>query len=72
MPFRSINCAAIPATLMAAELFGHERGAFTGAYRQRVGQFELASGGTLFLIQEVQIFMRRLQSKGIDTEAKTL
>jgi PAS domain S-box-containing protein len=49
MPFRSVNCAALPATLMAAELFGYEKGAFTGADRQRVGQFELASGGTLFL-----------------------
>jgi transcriptional regulator with GAF, ATPase, and Fis domain len=62
MPFRSINCAAIPATLMAAELFGHERGAFTGAHRQRVGQFELASGGTLFLdeIAEVSIEMQAM------------
>jgi len=49
MPFRAINCAAFPSTLMASELFGHERGAFTGADRQRLGQFELASGGTLFL-----------------------
>jgi PAS domain S-box-containing protein len=49
MPFRAINCAALPVTLMASELFGHERGAFTGADRQRLGQFELASGGTLFL-----------------------
>jgi PAS domain S-box-containing protein len=49
MPFRSVNCAALPATLMAAELFGYEKGAFTGADRQRVGQFELAAGGTLFL-----------------------
>jgi transcriptional regulator with PAS, ATPase and Fis domain len=49
MPFRAINCAALPVTLMASELFGHERGAFTGADRQRLSQFELASGGTLFL-----------------------
>jgi len=49
MPFRAINCAAFPTTLMASELFGHERGAFTGADRQRLGQFELAAGGTLFL-----------------------
>ncbi|WP_353072021.1 sigma-54 interaction domain-containing protein [Tunturiibacter gelidoferens] len=62
MVFRSINCAAIPATLMATELFGHERGAFTGAYRQRIGQFELASGGTLFLdeIAEISIEMQAM------------
>lgn len=60
MPFRSVNCAALPATLMAAELFGHEKGAFTGADRQRVGQFELAGGGTLFLdeIAEIPIDMQ--------------
>ena len=47
--FVSVNCAAIPATLIAAELFGHERGAFTGALQRRLGRFELAAGGTLFL-----------------------
>jgi transcriptional regulator with GAF, ATPase, and Fis domain len=55
MPFRSVNCAAMPATLMSTELFGHERGAFTGADRQRVGQFELAAGGTLFLDEVAEI-----------------
>jgi transcriptional regulator with GAF, ATPase, and Fis domain len=44
-----VNCAAIPRDLIASELFGHERGAFTGATQQRVGRFELANGGTLFL-----------------------
>jgi PAS domain S-box-containing protein len=47
--FVSVNCAAIPRDLIASELFGHERGAFTGATQQRVGRFELANGGTLFL-----------------------
>jgi PAS domain S-box-containing protein len=47
--FISINCAAIPASLIESELFGHERGAFTGASQQRPGRFELAEGGTLFL-----------------------
>jgi formate hydrogenlyase transcriptional activator len=47
--FVSVNCAAIPRDLIASELFGHEKGAFTGATQQRFGRFELASGGTLFL-----------------------
>ncbi len=48
-PFVSVNCAAIPHDLVASELFGHEKGAFTGATQQRPGRFELANGGTLFL-----------------------
>ena len=48
-PFVVVNCAALPDTLMEAELFGHEKGAFTGAESQRKGRFELADGGTLFL-----------------------
>jgi PAS domain S-box-containing protein len=47
--FSSVNCAAIPRDLIASELFGHEKGAFTGATQQRLGRFELANGGTLFL-----------------------
>jgi formate hydrogenlyase transcriptional activator len=47
--FVSVNCAAIPASLIASELFGHERGAFTGALQRRLGRFELAEEGTLFL-----------------------
>jgi PAS domain S-box-containing protein len=47
--FISVNCAAIPRDLIASELFGHEKGAFTGATQQRLGRFELANGGTLFL-----------------------
>jgi transcriptional regulator with GAF, ATPase, and Fis domain len=47
--FVSVNCAALPRNLIASELFGHEKGAFTGATQQRLGRFELANGGTLFL-----------------------
>lgn len=49
MPFVEVNCAAIPSELIESELFGHEKGAFTSAIKQKKGKFELASGGTLFL-----------------------
>jgi PAS domain S-box-containing protein len=48
-PFISVNCAALPPTLVSSELFGHEKGAFTGAAQRRLGRFEMADGGTIFL-----------------------
>jgi transcriptional regulator with GAF, ATPase, and Fis domain len=72
-PFVAINCAAIPETLIENELFGHERGAFTGAADRRAGKFELASGGTMFLdeIGELPLavqgkLLRAIEEKSID------
>src|SRR5207244_12320675 len=48
-PFVKVNCAAIPSGLLESELFGHEKGAFTGAHRRKLGQFECANNGTIYL-----------------------
>lgn len=61
-PFISVNCAAIPDNLLESELFGHEKGAFTGAVARRVGKFEEADGGTL-LLDEISEMDARLQAK---------
>jgi DNA-binding NtrC family response regulator len=61
-PFISVNCAAIPENLLESELFGHEKGAFTGAVARRIGKFEEANGGTL-LLDEISEMDGRLQAK---------
>ncbi|MFO7753269.1 MAG: sigma-54 dependent transcriptional regulator [Desulfobacteraceae bacterium] len=73
MPFVAVNCAALPENLLESELFGHEKGAFTGAISRKAGKFELAHKGTLFLdeITEMQVhlqakLLRVLQEKQID------
>ncbi|MEK6526306.1 MAG: sigma-54 dependent transcriptional regulator, partial [Nitrospirota bacterium] len=63
-PFVAVNCAAIPETLIESELFGHERGSFTGATTQKRGQFEQADGGTLFLDE--------IGDMSLNTQAKVL
>ena len=61
-PFVKVNCAAIPSELLESELFGYEKGAFTGAYRSKTGKFELAHGGTIFL-DEIADISPSLQAK---------
>jgi transcriptional regulator with PAS, ATPase and Fis domain len=68
-PFVAVNCAGIPETLLESELFGHERGSFTGAYRDKPGKFEVADRGTLFLdeIGEMTLRMQGLLLRFLET-----
>ena len=61
-PFLKLNCAAVPSELLESELFGYERGAFTGAFQKKTGMFEAANGGTL-LLDEIGDMEIRLQAK---------
>lgn len=61
-PLVKVNCAALPANLIESELFGHEKGAFTGALERKIGRFELADGGTIFL-DEIGELPIELQAK---------
>ena len=61
-PFIEVNCAAIPNELIESELFGHEKGSFTGATQQRIGKFELANKGTIFL-DEIGDMSQQAQAK---------
>jgi DNA-binding NtrC family response regulator len=72
-PFVAVNCAAIPETLLASELFGHEKGAFTGAVARRLGRFREASGGTLFLdeIGDMPLGLQPALLRAIETGAVT-
>ena len=62
MPFVAVNCGALPETLIESELFGHRKGAFTGADEHRVGLFEVANGGTIFL-DEIGELPKAMQAK---------
>ena len=67
-PFVAINCAAIPESLLEAELFGYERGAFTGATQRKLGKFEMAQRGTIFLDEIGELPLQAKMLRAIETK----